>query len=45
MASRWFVFWMALYVVDSVKGDWGFALLWLIFAALTTTPKGDEVIK
>lgn len=42
MASRWFVFWMAFYIVDAVQGNWALAVLWLIFAALTSTPRATR---
>jgi hypothetical protein len=37
MASRWFVFWMSLFVIDIVRED-GAAWLWLVFAVVCSDP-------
>lgn len=37
MASRWFVFWIALFILSEIKGD-GNWWIWLLFAALTGDP-------
>lgn len=42
MASRWFVFWIACFVIAFVKGDIPFALLFLLIASMTTVPESDE---
>ncbi len=42
MASRWFIFWMSLFVIYAVK-DNGWCLWFLFFAACTNSP--DEEMK
>lgn len=37
MASRWFVLWIAGFIISMVRQD-GNELLWLVLAALTDAP-------
>lgn len=39
MASRWFVFWIALFIVCALDNEPGLALLFLILAAITSEAK------
>jgi len=42
MASRWFVFWIAMFVIASIQGNdsWW---VWLILAALTSDDIGNLI--
>lgn len=42
MATRWFVFWMACFMVAAVKDQFGMAMVFLIFAMLTSAPESDK---
>ena len=38
MASRWFVFWIACFVVSALSDEALLAVLWLVFAGMTGVP-------
>ncbi len=38
MISRWFIFWIAMFTIYSIKGNDDLAILFLIFAILSTDP-------
>lgn len=44
MASRWFVFWMACFVIAMLKDQFGMGIVFLVFASLTddSLRDGDE---
>lgn len=42
MASRWFVFWIACFVVAAMKDQFGMAFVFLILAGMTAVPESDE---
>lgn len=39
MASRWFVFWIAVFIIGTLQGDGILAAMGLICAAASSVPK------
>jgi hypothetical protein len=44
MATRWFVFWIACWIVTEIK-SYEYSLIFLVLAALTTAPDIKSAIK
>ena len=40
--NRWFIFWMACFMVAAIKDAWALAIVFLIWAALTSDEGPDK---